>query len=102
MNIREFVTLFFASCVLIACSTTSKVSKDNETLTDLVDWSNLPEGNMGSKLAKYTPFKLETDINALSDNQKKMIKILIEAGEYMNDMFWYEAYGEKEELLNLI
>jgi hypothetical protein len=73
-----------------------------ESLFDLVDWSNLPEGEMGENLGKYTPFNLETDISKLSDNKKEMIRILIEAGEYMNKMFWYESYGDKNELLDKI
>ena len=36
----------------------------------------------------------------LTDNQKKMIPILIEAGNIMNELFWYEAYGDKNEILS--
>lgn len=50
-------------------------------------------------LDKYTSFTLTTDVTSLTDNQKQMIKILIEAGEVMNDLFWYETYGDKEALL---
>ena len=42
---------------------------------------------------------LETDLSVLTDNQKKMIPILMEAGKIMDDLFWYEAYGDKNEIL---
>ncbi|HHH49899.1 MAG TPA: Zn-dependent hydrolase [Saprospiraceae bacterium] len=54
------------------------------------------------KLAKYVKVKLTTDLSVLSENQKKMIPILIEAGKVMDELFWYEAYGDKTQLLNSI
>jgi len=48
---------------------------------------------------KYVDFQLTADLDGLSDNYKKMIPILIEAAKLMDEMFWYEAYGEKEEFL---
>ena len=57
---------------------------------------------METLLSKYTTFKLETDLSMLSSNQKKMIPILIEAAEMMNELFWYESYGDKNELLSTI
>ena len=53
-------------------------------------------------LAKYVPVKLTSDLSHLSENQIKMIPILIEASQIMDDLFWYEAYGDKDALLNNI
>ena len=50
-------------------------------------------------LSKYTTFKLEADLSSLSENNRKMIPILIEAGEIMNELFWYEAYGDKDAFM---
>lgn len=50
---------------------------------------------------KYTTFKLEADLTHLSADQKELIKVLIEAAKIMDDLFWYEAYGSKEEALAL-
>jgi len=58
--------------------------------------------DMGEKLNKYTSFKLESDLSSLSENQRKMIPLLIEAAKQMDAIFWEEAYGNKEELLNSI
>lgn len=52
-----------------------------------------------SKLDKYVSVRLTTDLSTLTENQKKMIPILIEAGKIMDELFWYEAYGEKESFL---
>ena len=47
----------------------------------------------------YVPFTLETDLSVLTENEKKMIPVLIEASEIMDELFWMESYGDKDELL---
>lgn len=51
---------------------------------------------------KYTEFTLTTDMTALSENQKKMIGLLIEVSDIMDHLFWIQAYGDKDALLNSI
>ncbi len=58
--------------------------------------------DIDQRLAKYTPVKLTTDLDALTENQRRMIPLLIEAAEAMDDSFWRQAYGDKEELLESI
>lgn len=48
----------------------------------------------------YAPFTLDADLSALSDNQKRMIGILIDASKIMDDLFWRQAWGDKEALLS--
>jgi hypothetical protein len=54
------------------------------------------------RLAEYTPVELTTDLDALSDGQRAMLPLLIEAAEAMDDAFWRQAYGDREELLSSI
>ena len=42
----------------------------------------------------YADFVLTADLSHLSDKQREMIKVLIEASEIMDDLFWRQAYGE--------
>ena len=42
----------------------------------------------------YADFKLTADLGALTDNQRKMIKLLIDASQIMDDLFWRQAYGD--------
>lgn len=51
------------------------------------------------KLNQYVPVKLTTDVSKLSDNQKEVIRLLIKAGDIMNDLYWYESYGHRDSLL---
>ena len=47
----------------------------------------------------YAPVTLTTNLDHLSDNQKQMIPLLIEASKIMDGLFWQQAYGDKESLL---
>jgi hypothetical protein len=53
----------------------------------------------------YDTYQLTTDMSKLSDNEKKMIPILIDACDIMNELFWYESFGDlaarKELMANI-
>ncbi|MDT0553286.1 dipeptidyl-peptidase 3 family protein [Urechidicola vernalis] len=53
---------------------------------------------MQQNLDKYVSVKLMSDLSKLTEKERKMIPLLIEAAAIMNDLFWYEAYGDKLEL----
>lgn len=48
---------------------------------------------------QYAEFSLTTDLNQLTENEKKMIPILIEVADIMEDIFWQNAYGDKNALM---
>ncbi|MBK8493040.1 MAG: Zn-dependent hydrolase [Saprospirales bacterium] len=58
-----------------------------------------PTTRIDSLLAKYVSVRLTTDVNQLSEPEKKMIPLLMEAAQLMDRCFWYEAYGDKDEFL---
>jgi len=60
------------------------------------------KSDMQKKLDEYAEVELTSDISHLTDNQKEMLGYLFEAAQLMDDIFWQEAYGDKEELLNSI
>lgn len=59
-----------------------------------------PAPSMKPRLAKYTSFRLETDLSVLSDRERRMIPILIEAAQVMDGLYWFQAYGDREALLS--
>ncbi|MEM9557971.1 MAG: Zn-dependent hydrolase [Acidobacteriota bacterium] len=58
-----------------------------------------PGVEIADKVAQYETFRLTTDVSALSDAEKQMIPLLIEAAEAMDEVFWIQAYGDREQLL---
>nr|WP_044058709.1 Zn-dependent hydrolase [Alteromonas australica] len=54
-----------------------------------------------SRLNIYHPVELKSDLSHLSDNQKTMVSLLIDAAEIMDDLFWKQAFfGDKATFLN--
>lgn len=59
-----------------------------------------PTGNdMEKRLSKYITVRLTSDLNHLSEAQKRMIPLLIEAAQSMDEAFWIQAYGDRQPLL---
>jgi len=42
----------------------------------------------------YAEFALRTDLSGLTDNQREMIPLLIDASKIMDELFWRQAYGD--------
>jgi hypothetical protein len=48
----------------------------------------------------YTQVELTADLSHLSDQQRKMVGILIEAATITDDIFWKQVWGDRDALLN--
>ena len=77
----------FTTLILFACLVSRPIVAQDQTLND------------PGSLTKYVTVKLEADLSHLSDNQRKMIPLLIEAGEQMDNAFWKQAYGNQKKLV---
>lgn len=54
------------------------------------------------RVDQYTTVELNADLSDLSDNQKQIIGLLIDAGKAMDEVFWQEAYGRRDSLMNTL
>ena len=57
---------------------------------------------MAERIARYTTFRLTTDLSSLTENERKMIPLLIDAVRAMDEAFWRQAYGDRDALLSSI
>lgn len=60
------------------------------------------EAEAPSRFDIYADVHLSADLSQLSDQQKQMIGLLIDAGKITDDIFWQQVWGDKDELLNSI
>lgn len=90
----KLLAVVFALAFFAACEQTKQVQ----------EVANVSEEDSvyNSLLKKYTSVKLTADLSVLSDNQKKMIPVLIEVGKIMDELFWFEAYGKRDSLLGAL
>lgn len=61
-----------------------------------------PHDPMDQLLSKYAEVTLTSDISHLSANEKEMLRLLFQAAQLMDDIFWTQHIGEKEAFLNSI
>ena len=57
--------------------------------------------SMQALVDQYAVFRLEADLSHLSENDQQVVRLLIEAAQPMDHVFWQEAYGDKEAALAL-
>ncbi len=61
-----------------------------------------PDSNMERLLGQYTSVPLTTDLSVLTDQERQMLPLLIEAADVMNVLFWHQSYGESAELMSTL
>ena len=52
-----------------------------------------------ARLTKYAEVTLTSDLGALTEKERQMIPLLIDACQAMDEIFWREAYGDRQKLL---
>ncbi len=57
---------------------------------------------VAAKLAQYTPVRLTADLKGLSEGERRLIPLLIEAAQEMDTIFWQQAYSSRDSLLSTI
>jgi hypothetical protein len=91
------ILIILVTIVLFSCKESNNARKPVKQVTVEQNWTD-----MQKKLSKYVTFKLTSNLNVLTENERKMLPILIKAASIMNKLFWYEAYGDKNQLLDSI
>ena len=66
--------------------------------TDGVEAATAQDSVLLDKLGQYTTVRLTSDLSGLSDSTRQMIPYLIEAAKAMEEVFWIQAYGDRDSL----
>ena len=85
------VLVLFSSCNNSNTATNTK-SVEPDSLKDYV--ANHIDG--------YEKVRLSTNLNQLTPNERKIIPLLIQAATIMDDLYWKQAYPQRDSLLSTI
>jgi hypothetical protein len=88
---RTATSLLLALPLLTGCADRTGSASDNA-----------PSAGPSDRLAKYTTVRLTTDMSRLSERERTLIGLLIDASDHMNELFWQQAYGDRRALLSSI
>jgi len=85
---KNIVSLLVAAALLFGCTSTSKKESKMEVNPELV-----------KKAGEFVPFTLTTDFSVLTEKEKQILPLLLEASILIDELFWQQAYGNKDSLL---
>lgn len=54
--------------------------------------------SVAQRLSRYTTVKLEADTTSLTARERRMLPLLVDAAREMNDIYWMQAYGNRDSL----
>lgn len=54
---------------------------------------------VAERLPIYAKVRLSTDIQKLTENERQVLPLLIQAAQIMDELFWKQAYPERDSLL---
>jgi hypothetical protein len=98
MKSRHLILASAVAAMTAAC--TGSTTTDGQTAETVQ--TDAAATDLQQKLGMYTTVRLTADLSGLSEKERQMIPLLIEAGDIMDELFWYEAYGKKDSLLNAL
>ena len=96
MKIKVIVSSILLAGLLGACE------KDTPVVSAAPHETAPVEAETPSRFDIYAEVGLSADLSHLSDNQRQMIGLLIDAGKITDDIFWQQVWGDKDELLDSI
>jgi hypothetical protein len=79
--------IILTGILFCACTSTDTIRQDNA---------------MENKVKQFATVKLTADLTQLTNNQKQMLRLFIEAAKVMDELFWKQAFGNKDILLDTI
>jgi len=104
MRVQHIISIA-ALLLLTACQQTETPAPADtvgEAEVAVREASAEPTVEQPSRFEIYTTVRLTADLSHLNEQQQQMIPLLIEASSIMDDLYWLQAYGDQEPLLDSI
>ena len=95
--VKKMITMMVltASIVFIITSCNSHTGRQTSPLSR-------EDSLLNVKINEFVTVKLTTDLTKLSDKEKQMIPLLIDAAKIMDDLYWEQVIGDKQKFLDSI
>jgi hypothetical protein len=86
---KNFAVIIASAIILFGCNSTSKKDSKMEVNQEIKKKAN-----------EFVPFTLTTDFNVLTENEKLMLPLLLDAAKIIEDIYWLQAFGDKTTLFS--
>lgn len=98
MHVAKSLILGTALVTSITACTSKNPGQENTGKNEL---DSLQE-YVAQRLPIYEKVRLSTDLNLLTANERQVLPLLIEAAQMMDELFWKQAYPQRDSLLATI
>lgn len=88
--------------VLIAASSISFLNSCGGNKENNNENNDSTTVSMKDKVDQYAVVELSADLSNLSDNDKKIISIMLDVAQIMDDLYWKQTLGDKNGFLDTI
>ena len=107
MKIKTVLLIISTVICTVSCN---NGTKDEEAIENSYNGCfNVPQVSnpidknyVSDKLTTFKEVKLESDMEGLTDNDKKMIEIFRQVGEIIDGLYWKQAIGQRDRFLESI
>jgi hypothetical protein len=86
---KNIITLIVIATFVFGCNSTSKKESKMEVNQE-----------MKKKADEFVSFTLTTDLSVLTEKEKQMLPLLLDAAKIMDDIFWKQAFDDKDALFS--
>ncbi|MBI5325379.1 MAG: peptidase [Ignavibacteriae bacterium] len=91
--------IFMLLLTTFSCTKQDDAKKEGE----IMNTSELP--SIAERVKAYAPTDIKVDISNMTENQKKLVQLLVEAGKIADEIFWqqtsFDAISIRDSLLKL-
>ena len=101
MNNIQKTALFFLSSAMISFASCTSNDKGNANATELTPQDSLQD-YVDDRLKIYETVRLSTNLNELTANDRKILPLLIQAAQIMDELYWKQVYPQRDSLLNTV
>lgn len=84
--------------ILVTMAALSGCREGGDTVENTLE----PIVDVEARLARYATVRLDADLSSLTSEQRRMVRLFIEAAEAMDRAFWKQAWGDRDALLERI
>ena len=102
-NIYKAARLLMGGALLAGlASCSNNQEKTAQSTGDTLPSKTSLENYVNQRIGIYAPVKLTTNLNDLTPNERKIIPILMQAAQIMDELFWKQAYPQRDSLMEVI
>ncbi|TDO19171.1 dipeptidyl-peptidase 3 family protein [Pedobacter duraquae] len=97
-------SLFLTGCIIVAglASCTNTNTDGVVTTAKTVILPDSMQQYVNSRLRIYETVRLTTNLNNLTNSERKILPLLVQAAQIMDELYWKQTYPQRDSLLNTV